>query len=402
MQAGDYAAAITILKKAVEKDPKNQWAWTSLGTSYLNQKDTDQALAALKKEIELNAYDERAYYHIGRAYVMQRKYADAEIAFNKQLEINPLDKYTPAALGAMYVEQRNYEKAAAAYAKSVAVNPDQAGPHIQLGKAYVNLRRVDDARKEFSRAVEMSPTPGTWNDVAYEMALGAIDLDTAQRYAESAVAATTAASRNLDLDNVDGRALAVVNSLAAYWDTLGWVFFAKGDLAQAEKYVGASWKLAQHAEVGDHLAQIYEKRGRRADAIAQYSAALAADNPAQLVRDHLAALAGPDVKPDAQASEHRRDLEAARTFAVSLNGLTRKKADVAVLLSAPNHLEGVRFVDGDKDVAAAAASLKTLPIDGVFPGEGQAKLLLRGTLACNSETACTLTFVLPSDAKPVK
>lgn len=402
MQAGDYATAITVLKKAVEKDPKNQWAWTSLARSYINQKDTDQALAAVKKEIELNPYDENAYFFRGRAYVMQHKYADAETAFNKQIEINPLDKVTPGALGAMYVEQGNYDKAAAAYEKWVAVNPDQAGPHIQLGKAYVNLHRVDDARKQFNRAVEMSPGPGTWNDVAYEMALGGIDLDTAQRYAESAVAATTAASRNLDLNNVDARALGVVSSLAAYWDTLGWVFFAKGDLAQAEKYVGASWKLAQHAEVGDHLAQIYEKRGRRADAIAQYGTALAADNPAQLVRDHLAALAGANVKPDAVASEHRRDLDATRTLAVSVKDMTGKKADIAVLLSAPNVVEGVRFVDGDKDLATVAGSLKTLPIAGAFPDDGPARLLRRGTLACSSETACTLTFVLPSDAKPVK
>jgi hypothetical protein len=180
------------------------------------------------------------------------------------------------------------------------------------------------------------------------------------------------------------------------------VFFAKGDLAQAEKFVGASWKLAQHAEVGDHLAQIYEKRGRRADAIAQYGTALAADNPAQLVRDHLAALAGANVKPDALASEHRRDFDATRTLAVGVKDMTGKKADVAVLLSAPNIVEGVRFVDGDRDLATAAGSLKTLPIAGAFPDDGPARLLRRATLACSDGTSCTLTFVPPSDAKPVK
>src|SRR5262245_47498852 len=186
---------------------------------------------------------------MGRAYVMQHKYVDAESAFNKQLEINPLDKYTPGALGAMYVEQRNYEKAAKAYEKWVVVNADDAAPHVQLGKAYMNLHRVDDARKEFDRAVELAPTPLTWNDVAYELSLGKVDLDTAQRFAESAIDAETAASRNLDADHVDARALGVVSALGSYWDTLGWVFFAKGDLAQAEKYVTASWRLSQHAEV---------------------------------------------------------------------------------------------------------------------------------------------------------
>jgi tetratricopeptide (TPR) repeat protein/transglutaminase-like putative cysteine protease len=402
MQAGDYATAITLLKKAVETDPKNQWAWTNLGTSYIADKQFDEALVALKKEAELNAYDEHAYSSMGRAYVMQKKYAEAEAAFNKQLEINPLDRYTPGALGAMYAEQRNYEKAAAAYEKWVAVNPDQAGPHVQLGKAYMNLHRVEDARKEFNRAVEMSPTPGTWNDVAYELSLGKVDLDTAQRYAESAVAAETAASRNLDLDHVDARALGVVNALASYWDTLGWVFFAKGDLAQAERYVAASWRLSQHPEVGDHLAQIYEKHGRTADAIAQYAAALAGENPAQLVREHLAALAGPDVKPDALVSQHKRDLDAARTFTTTVKAAAGTKADVAVLLSAPNVVDGIRFIGGDRDLATTVAGLKTLPLDGAFPTDSPAKLLRRGTITCGAGDMCTLTLVLPGDAKPVK
>jgi tetratricopeptide (TPR) repeat protein len=389
MQAGDYDAAIVLLKQGVATDPKNQWAWISLSRSYLNVKQPDDALSALKKLVELNPYDEFAYFTMGRAYVMQHNYAEAEKAFNKQLEINPLDKFTPGALGAMYVEQRDYEKAAKAYEQWVAVNQDQASPHVQLGKAYMNLHRVDDARKEFSRAVEMSPTPGTWNDVAYELSLGK-------------VAAETAASRNLDLDHVDARALGVVNALSAYWDTLGWVFFAKGDLAQAETYVAAAWRLSQHAEVGDHLAQIYEKRGRKPEAIAQYAAALAAENPSQLVREHLVALAGPEVKPDALASEHKPDLDAARTFRTTLKSAAGKKADVAVLLSAPNLVEGLRVIDGDQDLATAAATLKTLTLDGAFPGDSPAKLLRRGTLACDPNAACTLTLVLPADAKPVK
>jgi tetratricopeptide (TPR) repeat protein/transglutaminase-like putative cysteine protease len=402
MRAGDYPTAISVLRKAVQADPKNQWAWTNLGISLISDKQADAALAALQKEVELNPYDEVAYFYSGRAYVMLHKYADAEKAFNKQLEINPLDKVTPGALGAMYVEQRDYEKAAKAYEKWVAVNPGQSGPHVQLGKAYMNLHRVDDARKEFNRAVEIAPEPGTWNDVAYELSLARVDLDTAQRYAESAVAAETAASRNLDLDHVDARALGVVDRLAAYWDTLGWVYFAKDDLAHAETYVAASWKLAQHAEVGDHLAQIYEKRGRKADALAQYAAALAAEDPSPLVREHLAALAGPAAAPDALAAEHRRDLETIRTFATGLKAAAGKQAEVALLFSAPNVVEGVRFIEGDKDLAAAASGLKTLPIDGAFPTNGPAKLLRRGVLACGADSACTVTLVRPGDAKPVK
>ena len=83
-----------------------------------------------------------------------------------------------------------------------------------------------------------------------------------------------------------------VPSLIAYWDTLGWVYFARGDLAKAEKYVSAAWLLGEHGEVGDHLAQIYEKRGRKDRAIDTYAMAMSGIRPTLETRGRLAALVG--------------------------------------------------------------------------------------------------------------
>src|SRR5262249_17479371 len=124
--------------------------------------------------------------------------------------------------------------------------------------------------------------------------------------------------------------------------------------------------------------------------------------PAQLVREHLVALAGGDAKADALVAEHRGDLDAVRTVTLGVKGTAGKKADVAVLLAAPNLVAGMRVVGGDQDLAPAVATVKTLSIDGAFPNDGPARLLRRGTLACGTSGACTLTLVLPSDAKPVR
>ena len=72
---------------------------------------------------------------------------------------------------------------------------------------------------------------------------------------------------------------ALVISLAAQWDTLGWVHFQRGNLDQAEQFIRAAWLLGQHGEVGDHLAQVYEKRGEKEKAIQTYAQALAAYKP---------------------------------------------------------------------------------------------------------------------------
>ena len=115
-----------------------------------------------------------------------------------------------------------------------------------------------------------------WNDIAYNLAESKLDLDKAQQYAESAVRATVAALGKIDLQHVTPGQLRQVTSIAASWDTLGWVHFQKGDLDIAERYIRAAWLLDQNGEMGDHLAQIYEKRGEKDRAIEAYALALAA------------------------------------------------------------------------------------------------------------------------------
>jgi len=78
-----------------------------LAAAYMGMRQNDDAIAALKKQIEINPYDEYAYNALGRAYWQERKYDDAATAFNKQIEINPLDKFAHAGLGSMYSEWRN-------------------------------------------------------------------------------------------------------------------------------------------------------------------------------------------------------------------------------------------------------------------------------------------------------
>jgi len=54
-----------------------------------------------------------------------------------------------------------------------------------------------------------------------------VQLDKAQQYAESAVTATANDLRNTELEQLTEGDLSNVSSLAAYWDTLGWVHFRK-------------------------------------------------------------------------------------------------------------------------------------------------------------------------------
>ncbi len=401
LDQGSYAEAITLLTRVTALDPKHKSAWNSLGRAYLELRQPGAAIDALQKQIGVNAYDLNAYNNLGRAYTQQRKFAEAEAAFEHEIQINPLDQPAHANLGGMYLEWRKYERAAAELEKAIALDQKDATLRIRLGEAYLNLHQRDRAMASFDRAAELDASPRTWNEVAYQLALNKTDLDLGLQYAESAVTSLATASRNFSVDRVTAYGLWQIGELAASWDTLGWVYFAKGDLDRAERFVRASWQLMQNAEVGDHLAQIYEKQGRRDEAIRVYAQALNAERPDERTRERLAALAGPKKSVEEIVKGHGDDLLRERSFAVDGNGPDGASAEFFVLFR-KGSIDGVKFIGGDERLRPFAEALRSVAYRATFPDETPTKLLRRGTLSCGStdgRRGCQFVMALPHEAQ---
>ncbi|MBO0911816.1 MAG: DUF3857 domain-containing protein [Acidobacteria bacterium] len=402
---GNYKTAVDLLKQVVADDPKHKTAWTDLGRAYMLERQTDDAIAAFKKQAELNPYDEYAYGLLGWAYTTARKYEDAARAFNQALEINPLSEFAHASLGGMYAEAHQYDKAASELEKAVSLKTDDAGLEISLGDAYLNLGRDDKALKAFDRATEISATPEVWNNIAYQLSVKKAHLERAQQYAESAVTAVANSLRNLSLDQLSDRDLGMVSALDADWDTLGWVYFARGDLDKAEKYVNAAWILGEHGEVGDHLAQIYEKRGRKEDAIRIYAQSLSGLRPALETKGRLAALAGGDKNVPKLVERHRTDLEALRTLHLGRIAPAGGTAEFFVIVSSSSGratVDAAKFISGDEKLEPLKQNLRSAAIDFAFPDDAPTKILRRGILSCSEATKeCDFVMTLPEDVHSV-
>lgn len=405
-ERGNYQTAIDLLKKVVADDPKHKTAWMDLGRAYMVLRQTDNAIDAFKKQAALDPYDEFAYDALGWAYTTERKYDEAATAFNKGIEINPLSEYAHAALGGMYQESHQYEKAVPELEKAVSLKPDDASLQISLGDAYLNLGQDDKALEAFNHATEISATPEVWNDIAYQLSLKGTHLDRAQQYAESAVSTVSNALRNLSLDQVSMRDLANVSALDANWDTLGWVYFARGDFAKAEKYVGAAWVLGGHGEVGDHLAQIYQKEGRKNDAIRTYAMALSGIRPANETRGRLAALVGGDAKVSPAVEQNRPDFQTLHTIKLGKVSAASGSADFFVVITADasgtGKIEAAKFIRGEEKLKPLADNLRTAKINFPFPDSEPTKILRRGVLSCSQPGGqCEFVMVLPEDVHAV-
>jgi tetratricopeptide (TPR) repeat protein len=404
-EVGNLTVAEALLKHATEIEPKNKFAWNNLGLVYLQMRQSDQAIAAFQKQIEVNPYDEFAYNNLGRAYWNDRKYEDAVKAFNKQLENNPLDKFAHANLGAMYAEWHKYDLAAPELEKAASLSPDSAELQVSLGDAYLNLGQDEKALATFDHAVELNATPLVWNNIAYQLSLKGSHLDRAQQYAESAVSATAAALRNISLDRLTQKDLPLVPSLIAYWDTLGWVQFGEGHFDKAEKYVAAAWELGHHGEVGDHLGQIYEKRGQKDMAVRTYALSMNGLRPIPETKTRLASLAGGDARADAVVARYKEELEHLSTIDLGKAKETGN-ADFFILLSggtgAKAKVDAVRWVSGDEKLKSYTEALRTADYHLTFPDDTPVKVLRRGTLSCSvASGSCKFVLTLPDDVRTV-
>ncbi len=402
---GNYKTAIELFKRVVDAEPKHKTAWMDLGRTYMVVRETNDAISAFKKQAELNPYDEYAFSALGWAYTTQRKYDDAATAFNQAIEINPLSQYAHAALGSMYGEAHQYQKAAPELEKAVSLKPDDSALQISLGDAYLNLGEDEKALAAFDRAIQISATPAVWNNIAYQLSLKQVHLDRAQQYAESAVTAIANALRNLSLDQLSDRDLAMISELDANWDTLGWVYFARGDFGKAEKYVNAAWVLGEHGEVGDHLAQIYEKRGRKDDAIRTYAMSLSGLRPALETRGRLAELVGGDSKASGVVEQHRLDLQKMRTVKLGKIAPASGIAEFFVVMTssaAGSKVEAAKFISGEEKLKPLTENLRSAKVDFVFPDDVPTKILRRGILSCSKNSGeCEFVMMVPEDVHSV-
>jgi tetratricopeptide (TPR) repeat protein len=241
--------------------------------------------------------------------------------------------------------------------------------------------------------------------VAYNLAEHQLELDKAQQYAESAVSATTANLRNVDLAHLSIEDLQAVSNLGIYWDTLGWVHFQKGDLKQAEQYVRAAWLLNQHGEVADHLAQIAQKLGEKDQAIHLYSLSIGAAHSVPETRSRLLALLGPHAKIEDLVKQAKPELAAGRTFSIGKGPSENSQADFLLLLSPgakDPKVEAVKFVSGSQNLKPFAERLRAVDFGPMFPDSTPARIVRRGTLACSADTGnCTFTLILPEDLRTV-
>ena len=413
-------AALETTKLALKLNPNSVYAWNMAAALHMDLRQTNEAIAAARKAVSLAPGDFRACALLTGMLRAAGKEEEAVPVWRDFIKHNPDEAKGHGALAAALEAEKKYAEAIPEIQEAIKLDPKQWRLRIELGRALAKAGDKTTAVSTFEKVVSQHPTPEAKNDVSYDMAGANLNLPEAERWAIQAVDAEQARTAKITLASLSKDDLRQMPTLAAYWDTLGWVYFREGKLHEARKYEAASFALDQQAVVVDHMGQIDAKLGQRSKAIREEAAAVSLswqfkplnrptlppkfnekfDLKASDATGRLSRLAKTRAAFNSALGEAADSVSASRTFNISRKGLHDGTADFYVLLSPGETKAQVKFISGTPGLRAAAHRLAAVNYYLLFPGKEPVKVVRRGALSCSKESpSCDFVFY-PSDTTP--
>jgi tetratricopeptide (TPR) repeat protein len=282
--------AVEILDRVVSQNPYSLRARVLLSQAYASARDLPMAIMLLE---EVAGEAPQVLPVLGQYLQRAGRLSDAISAFTKALESQPNSAQIKLQRILVMNEARLYAQAATAAADAQRQHPDEptfprmqadalfkagqqnraievleasarafprdSATRLALAGLYSDAGREDDAEKVLRQMIASEPSnANALNHLGYLLARNRRNLDEA-----------------ISLVN---RALTYEPGNGAYLDSLGWAYFQQGDLAQAEKYLGAAAeRLPQNSEIQDHLGDLHARRGNWQEAMAAWQRALDGD-----------------------------------------------------------------------------------------------------------------------------
>jgi tetratricopeptide (TPR) repeat protein len=260
---GNYQDAIDFLKRAHNIYPKDIETVLQLANSYNSMGEPDEAIRIINKVLDSIGENFLVYYWLGWFYEQDGRYPEAAEALQKALSLEPEDSETIILLAAVYYKLEKHKPADELFKKYEKIDPKNSNTFFRLGGTYYELKVNDKAENYFRKSIELDPeNASALNHLGYLLAEQGIKLD-----------------EGISLVN---KALEILPDTPEFLDSLGWLYYMKGDYPKALKYLLKADKLMKNTDpiVKDHIGDTYEKLKNMENALKYWTEALnsSADN----------------------------------------------------------------------------------------------------------------------------
>ena len=255
-ERGRSADANTAFRRSLELSPGNLMAMYQIVDLELAATNAPAALKLVEAELARTNSAPLRYLQ-GRAFSAQKQWPQAEQAFRQSLELNPDFSLSYQSLAQVYLANTNLAGAAKELEGLVSRRTNDLASAVVLATVYERLGQTERARDRYEQLIKLNPRfVPPYNNLAYIYTERLPQLDRALELATKA------------------RQLAPEDPSIA--DTLGWVYYKRGEHAKALPLLKeAGERAAASAEIQYHLGMASYMAGQTDVARAALQRALA-------------------------------------------------------------------------------------------------------------------------------
>jgi len=247
-----YGEAAKAYQHALDLNADSKDALRGLLNTYVAQNQADKAIAAAQAQIAKSPDNSGFYDLLGTVLFRAKKDLNgAEAAFEKSAQLDKSNVDALIKLGEVQAAKGSLDQAIATYQQSLRDNPREPSLYILMGEMYESKHDWTKAADAYQRALEIKhEDPLASNNLARVMLQSGGNLDLALSLAQTA-------RRGLP-DSPDTA------------DTLGWVYYQKGDYKPAIGMFQEALRIGQKNNAPDnptihyHLALAYERTNQSA------------------------------------------------------------------------------------------------------------------------------------------
>jgi tetratricopeptide (TPR) repeat protein len=404
IQHHEFETAQSQLDEAQSLNPEQEHLWANYGYLEYQRGNMSAAIPDYRKELALHPSSYGTYFSLASAQSILGQEKEAQKTLRDWADAQPDSPKPVTALVYLLLDEGHATDAAAVAEAFMARLPETSKSdqsfQLQAGQAQFAAGMKQKGEATLLALIHTTTSSNMLNDAAYELAKAGIDLDLAESTARGVLKRLTAESKTWTLQGNSQYAMAESRLIPATWDTLGWILYREGKMAEAETCIQPAWANGAHAEIGEHLAEIAEAKGNREEALRLYELALAAIpsylRPAvrktpgatqQELTEHIEALRKAGVKePSINADDTLLQL---RTISLGASGGFVGAAEYSLLLGNGEVLDAQKI--GDKDVPTALERIKGVKIPDFWPKGSKAQLVRNAIVNCHVGV-CELVF----------
>lgn len=157
MTQGKTDEAITYYREAVRSAQGYADGWSNLGLALAKLNRTSEAIECFRRAVEINPDQTDGWTNLGLALGKQNRPAEAIECFQREVTRTPGDAHAWLNFGVALVKLNRYSEGIDCFQKALEMNPDYTDARLNLGSALDHENRPSEALEHYELALRTKP-----------------------------------------------------------------------------------------------------------------------------------------------------------------------------------------------------------------------------------------------------